>query len=113
MKGHVVGVIFDMDGTLTEPGAIDFAAMYRRCGLRRSNGDLLKQIEAYTDADEKKRAHEIIVDEEMKGCERMVLRADLEEVLSDLRRARIRTAISTRNCEQAYDIFLGRLKGIL
>jgi hypothetical protein len=33
--GPVVGVIFDMDGTLTEPGAIDFKAIYTRIGVTR------------------------------------------------------------------------------
>jgi hypothetical protein len=37
----VVGVIFDMDGTLTEPGAINFAAMYERIGLTKGKGDII------------------------------------------------------------------------
>jgi len=34
----ISGVIFDMDGTLTEPGAINFAEMYDKCGLDRKGG---------------------------------------------------------------------------
>ena len=36
------GVIFDMDGTLTVPN-LDFAEMYRRCGVDRSQ-DILVAI---------------------------------------------------------------------
>jgi hypothetical protein len=32
MLGPVTGIIFDMDGTLTMPGALDFQAMYTRTG---------------------------------------------------------------------------------
>ena len=36
------GVVFDMDGTLTVPN-IDFADMYRRCGVEASK-DILEEI---------------------------------------------------------------------
>jgi len=111
IKGDVLGVIFDMDGTLTEPGAIDFDAMYRRCKFSRVNGDILTQINALPDPDMQSSAHEIIIDEELKGCQRMVLRPDLLDTLRKLSQNRLRTAISTRNCRRACDIFLQRLTG--
>jgi phosphoglycolate phosphatase-like HAD superfamily hydrolase len=36
-----MGIIFDLDGTLTEPGAINFQTMYERCGLKRSKERLI------------------------------------------------------------------------
>jgi pyridoxine kinase len=46
IRGGICGIIFDMDGTLTLPGAIDFSAMYRRTGLTRDSalGDIMSQI---------------------------------------------------------------------
>ena len=44
-----IGVIFDMDGTLTEPGAIDFSEMYRRTGFVAGTGDLVSMVNAVTD----------------------------------------------------------------
>jgi pyridoxal/pyridoxine/pyridoxamine kinase len=38
------GVIFDMDGTLTRPGAIDFADMYIRTGMNPKGGDIVTQV---------------------------------------------------------------------
>lgn len=41
----VAGIIFDMDGTLTEPGAIDFEAMYTRNSLKRhAQSDILNEV---------------------------------------------------------------------
>jgi len=38
------GVIFDIDGTLTGPGAIDFADMYIRTGMDPKGGDIVTQV---------------------------------------------------------------------
>jgi phosphoglycolate phosphatase-like HAD superfamily hydrolase len=105
-SGAITGIIFDMDGTLTEPGAIDFSAMYRRCGISRIGGDIISQIEQVADPAERERMHRVIIEEEMKGCERMRLRPDLEAFLDALHRSRIRAALSTRNCFAAYERFL-------
>lgn len=106
MSGPVAGVIFDMDGTLTEPGAIDFQAMYDRIGLtKRKSIDILTQIKLDLPEEHHENAHGIIIDEEMKGCEAMVLRSDYEYTVDFFRRRNIRIAISTRNCEAAYDVF--------
>ena len=107
--GKVQGVIFDMDGTLTEPGAIDFLAMYTRIGMTKQVGlDILQQIENEFAGDPvgKERALQIIFEEEMKGCANMVVRSDMLDVVSRLGRQRLRLAVSTRNCEQAFEKFL-------
>lgn len=101
----LLGVIWDLDGTFTMPHAIDFAAMYRRCGLDRKGGDILKQI---SDLPEPRRseAHKIIIEEEVLGTERMQLREGLLNVLTYLSEQRIKTGISTRNCKYAVDKFM-------
>ncbi|KAK0340543.1 hypothetical protein LTR94_030085, partial [Friedmanniomyces endolithicus] len=77
-----LGVIFDMDGTLTEPHAIDFQAMYDRIGLTRTkDSDILTLVNALPSEEEKARAMEIIYGEEMKGIERQVLRKNMRHVI--------------------------------
>ena len=100
-----IGVIFDMDGTLTEPGAIDFSEMYRRTGFVAGTGDLVSMVNAVTDTARRQELEDIIVDEEMKGCDRMILRPDLHTFFAALRKHRIRTALATRNCYLAYERF--------
>ena len=100
-----IGIIFDMDGTLTEPGAIDFSEMYRRTGFVAGTGDLVSMVNAVTDSVRRQELEEIIVEEEMKGCDRMILRPDLHTFFAALRKHRIRTALATRNCYLAYERF--------
>jgi phosphoglycolate phosphatase-like HAD superfamily hydrolase len=103
----LAGIIFDVDGTLTEPGAIDFGAMYKRIGLKpMKTMDLIFQVEAMTDEERKREAHQIIIDEEMKGVDRMKLRPDIGPLLRALQRSKINVAISTRNCDAACQKFL-------
>lgn len=109
LDAPVVGVIFDMDGTLTEPGAINFDAMYQRIGMPRRVGvDILTQVREDIHPDKHEEAHQIIIDEEMKGCDNMVLMADLQDTIDFLLRNRIRGAISTRNCDVALSHFQTR-----
>jgi hypothetical protein len=50
-------IVFDMDGTLTQPGSIDFAAMRARCGVP-SGVDILHHISSPAlPADERARLH--------------------------------------------------------
>ena len=105
-KGHVSGVLFDMDGTLTMPGAIDFSKMYSRNGLEKSGGDILTQIYAIADADKRRIAMAVVEEEEELGCGRMTLRPDMRSLLLALHRSRIRVALSTRNCMPALAHFL-------
>ena len=44
------------------------------------------------------------------GCERMQLRKHLGQTLQWLAEERVTTAIATRNCREAYDFFLDRVK---
>lgn len=108
IKGPIVGVIFDMDGTLTEPGAIDFKKMYERLGFSRG-GDVLQLVEAIADPAEKARAYEIIEEEEDFGCERMEIRDGVIEVLEALDDRKIRVAISTRNIKKSVHKFVNLL----
>lgn len=108
--GAVTGVVFDMDGTLTSPGAIDFAAMYTRIGLVKKSpqDDILSLVQQLPTDAEKERAMQIIYEEEMRGCEQTALRPGLHALIHSLQRAKVRLALCTRNCEDAYLHFLDK-----
>ena len=94
------GVIFDMDGTLTEEHAIDFKAMYDRIGIVKRGDDIITQVKEDVPPDLQERAFDIIRDEEMLGCERMMIKDDFYDCINFLADRKIRMAISTRNCRE-------------
>lgn len=102
--GGPLGVIFDMDGTLTEAGAIDFPAMHARSGLPRGTKDILTAIRSLP-SEQQGEALRIVHEEEMLGCERAVLRQHFHRLLSLLDKHKLRAALSTRNCPQAVQHF--------
>lgn len=105
----IKGVIFDMDGTLTEYGSIDFAAMYSRNGLKRRHGsDILTLVNNLPTEAERAAAMQIILEEEQLGIERMVLRPHLHSLLDHIDNLSLRVALTTRNCEYAYTKFIER-----
>jgi HAD superfamily hydrolase (TIGR01509 family) len=88
------GVIFDMDGTLTKPGAIDFARIRSRCGvppgvdiLAHTNGN--KSLEA------------IVEEEEELGMQRLALMHDCHELFEWLYSTPLKRGLLTRNNESA------------
>lgn len=97
---RVRGVIFDMDGTLTEEHAIDFKAMYDRIGIVKRGDDIISQVKEDLDDEAQRKAFEIIVEEEMLGCDRMTVKKDLDHCISFLSSRKIKMAISTRNCRE-------------
>ncbi|CAM9868498.1 unnamed protein product [Chrysoparadoxa australica] len=92
-KDEVLGVIFDMDGTLTEPGNIDFSAMRRRLGIPPS-GDILADIQKMPESKQAE-ALQIVEEEELAALEKLVLQPGLTEVMLSLSRRRIKCAIAT------------------
>lgn len=103
----VSGVIFDMDGTLTVPHLINFHAMYERNGLKKTPGsDIFTLINNMPSAEQRQRAWAVLVEEEMIGCEKMEFRPHMHALLKGLQKARIRMAVSTRNCDLAFNKFL-------
>jgi len=88
------GVVFDMDGTLTIPN-LDFAEMYRRCGVDRSD-DILRAIAAMEDADAE-RANAIVEEMEAEGRRTLQLMPGTKSVLQWLAFHNIPMALVTRN----------------
>ncbi len=101
------GVIFDLDGTLTSPGAIDFAAMRRRIGMPEP-GSILHWIQRNARSDDEARSMESVVwEEEDKGLERMELGEGLDALIEAMVAIGngARFAICTRNSHDALSRF--------
>jgi phosphoglycolate phosphatase-like HAD superfamily hydrolase len=93
----IAGVVFDMDGTLTAQGAIDFAAIRRRLGMPSTGGDILAHIRSAPSAEERARLAAIVEEEEEAGIARQRLQPLAEEVLAHIGRAGLPVALLTRN----------------
>ena len=96
--GPVTGVIFDLDGTLTKPGAIDFKQLYARLNLEAiPNYDIIERVNSIPDEFERRRLWEIVDDEELKAEARMELQPNVKTAIEVLEKNRVRVSIATRN----------------
>jgi HAD superfamily hydrolase (TIGR01509 family) len=94
-------VIFDLDGTLTEP-VLDFDAMRAEIGL--SGGTILEQLEQF-DAAERARAEAILIRHERAAIAQAKLADGCADLLGHLRGMKIPMAILTRNVREVVDTF--------
>ena len=101
LTSEIRGIIFDMDGTLTEPHAIDFKAMYTRNGLVRKPGDDILTLIMQLPEPQRTAALKVIHEEEMLGCERRMIRASMHKSLHAASSSKIQLALSTGNCDVA------------
>jgi HAD superfamily hydrolase (TIGR01549 family) len=83
--------IFDLDGTLTIP-QLDFEAIREEMGI--AGGPLLEELER--------------LDHEERAARTATLQPGARQVLTELRRRRLPTAILTRNSRQSLDTVLRR-----
>ncbi|GAB5034629.1 pyridoxal kinase [Nannochloropsis oceanica] len=91
------GVIFDMDGTLTRPGQIDFKRIHARLNIPDAE-DILSFIEGMRSAAEREAALTVVEEEEMRGFIDVQLQEGAEEVVAWLREERgMQVALATRN----------------
>lgn len=95
----IKGVCFDMDGTLTNTGAIDFATMRARCGVP-PKVDIIAHCEAQPEP-RRSELLRIVEEEEEHGLARMSLRPDCKDIISTLTAAGIHRALLTRNNDSA------------
>jgi HAD superfamily hydrolase (TIGR01509 family) len=99
------GVIFDLDGTLTEP-LLDFEAIRRELGLP-AGVPILEALVPF-DAAARQRAEVILRRHEMEAIAAATLADGCVELLEILRARAIPTAILTRNVRAAVDDFVAR-----
>jgi hydrogenase expression/formation protein HypE len=89
-------VVFDFDGTLTRPGAIDFAVL-RRLLACPSKVPILEFIDSLPDASARGEAHRVLDEFELAAARASAPNEGAEDLVRSLSRARIACGILTRN----------------
>jgi HAD superfamily hydrolase (TIGR01549 family) len=89
-------VVFDLDGTLTKPGAINFHGIRKRCNVP-SGIDILAHIESHIDEEKRRELHKIVEEEEHLGLQRLELQDHCDELFDFLNQQQVKSAILTRN----------------
>lgn len=96
----VRGFVFDFDGTLTHPGALDFAEIRRQIGCPEDRS-IIPWIETIRDSERREKALEILLSAERNAAGRSVPRDGVEKFLIGLRTRGLPLGIVTRNTRGA------------
>lgn len=91
----IKAVIFDLDGTITQP-FFDFDAIREEMGMARDSGPVLESMDKMT-PQERQRAEEILHFHEQRAVVESTLNTGTRRTLSALRKAGIHIGILTRN----------------
>jgi HAD superfamily hydrolase (TIGR01509 family) len=91
----IKAVIFDLDGTITQP-YFDFDAIREEIGLARDSGPVLESMEKMT-AQQRQDAEKILHYHEQKAVTESKLNVNAKQTLSALRSAGIHIGVLTRN----------------
>jgi HAD superfamily hydrolase (TIGR01509 family) len=91
----IKAVIFDLDGTITQP-YFDFDAIREEIGLRRDGGPVLEAMRSMTAA-QRQQAEAILHHHEEEAVAASQLNSGAKETIDELRRRGIRVAVLTRN----------------
>ena len=91
----IKAVIFDLDGTITQP-YFDFDAIREEIGLAKDSGPVLESMEKMT-AQQRQDAEKILYYHEQKAVTESKLNANAKQTLSSLRAAGIHIGVLTRN----------------
>ncbi len=97
---RLAAVVFDFDGTLTEPDAIDFAAIHQAIGCPREIG-LLEFLAGMDDPEERRQKEAVLSTAEMEAAQRCRVNEGAGELVAFLRESGIPLAIITRNSREA------------
>ena len=92
---QIKAVIFDLDGTITQP-YFDFDAIREEIGLARDSGPVLESMEKMT-VQQRQNAEKILHYHEQKAVVESKLNLNAKETLSTLQSAGIYVGILTRN----------------
>ena len=101
-RRQVKAVLFDFDGTLTRPGALDFSRIRRAIGCP-SGTTVLEYIAGIREPLQKRRASLLLERFEAQGAAASKPGPGAEAVISFLRRRGIRVGILTRNTRKTVD----------
>jgi len=94
----IKAVIFDLDGTITQP-YLDFDAIRADMGLAKDSGPVLESMQKM-DAGERRRVEEILHKHEQRAVTESTLNPGAKETLESLRRDGILIGILTRNLRE-------------
>lgn len=101
-KKVIKGVVFDMDGTLTQSAKLDFVEMRRRCGCETP--DILGEVDSWPE-ERRTKAYEIIGEMEREALKTTTLMAGASAVAETLDAIGIPRALVTRNASSSVDVF--------
>ncbi len=107
----VSAVLFDFDGTLTQPGDLDFEAIRVAVDCPVGVG-LLEYLDGVADANERRRKEAILEHAEIAAAGKGRLNQGALELVALLRRHRIPMAVITRNRLEAVERTMASLAGI-
>ncbi len=91
----IKAVIFDLDGTITEP-YFDFDAIREEIGMNRNGGPILEAMERMT-SEQRQRAEVVLHLHEQRAVSESALNPGARDTLDGLRKRGIRIGILTRN----------------
>ena len=94
----VNAVIFDLDGTLTEP-LLDFDTIRSEMGLSPESADILTAMDAMT-PNQREQAHEILARHESQAAQNSQLNDGVTGLLAELRWRKIPIGLLTRNTRE-------------
>jgi HAD superfamily hydrolase (TIGR01509 family) len=104
-------VIFDFDGTLTHPGALDFPAIKREIGCPPDQY-ILEWILALPPGDERDAAERTLERFELEAADASAPNVGAEELVRRLREAGLAVGVLTRNGRSAVDRALARFTAL-
>jgi len=107
---NIKGILFDFDGTLTRPGALDFPAIKREMNCPDEK-PILEYIETLDPAS-RSRLRTILESKEEQAAEESLPNQGAEELLSALRSKGILLGIITRNSLKSVSRMLDKFDGI-
>jgi HAD superfamily hydrolase (TIGR01509 family) len=105
--GDIRAVLFDLDGTLTRPGALDFPAIKRALGCPQDSAIL--EFLAGLDPQERSRLEDRLECIELEAAELAEPNEGAEECIRTLRSLSVPLGIITRNCRTSVDVTISRL----
>ena len=106
--GSHQGIIFDLDGTLVD-SRLDFALLCQRLGWPKGT-PILEHLATLTDPQEIAIATQIIEQFELEGAARATWMPGAADLLQQLQRQNIPTAILTRNIKSATALCMDNLQ---
>ncbi|MFZ0428045.1 MAG: HAD family hydrolase, partial [Acidobacteriota bacterium] len=107
MIGTIRAVLFDFDGTLTEPGDLDFGRLRKEIGCPAGR-PVLEFLSALP-PERRQFVEKALDDFEVSAAQRARVNPGAEALIAFLRRCSIPCAILSRNSRKSVEVALSRL----